>query len=291
MKLAIIGASGAVGLPTLHRLSTAQQQMKVFTSNPGSAERLRVLGGVTPEVGDVRNHDDVVRFCAGVDSLIYIPPAMQSDEAEFGKSVVAAAREAGVRRIIYVSCFHSVISAMAHHHHKLLVEEAVVESGLQYVILQPSMLMQNMLLGLKSILEEGVVAWPWDPDAMLNFVDAEDLADAIVKAVGGKRLDGGTYEISGPENLSVADTAKILSSVLGREIVARKADPDLWAQHIRSLGMKDWGVSNLLAMSAYYDSKGFSGGNPLVAEMVLGRPATSYRAFVERVLPMHKQGN
>jgi uncharacterized protein YbjT (DUF2867 family) len=208
---------------------------------------------------------------------------MQEDEAELGRTVIKAAKNAGVSFVTYVSCFHSQISALAHHHHKLLVEEALIESGLAYTILQPSMFMQNLFFVLQDVKTNGVVRWPWDPNVDFRLVDVDDLAAVIVRALVQRDLVGGTFEICGPQLLSVADTAAILGELLGKPVVATRHDRAVWSQGMRAMGMSDWGVGNMLAMSDH----GLTGGNSLVLDTLLGRAATDYRTFAARVLSEH----
>ena len=282
--ITVIGASGAVGRPALARLVERGAPLRALTSSETSAAALRSAGVGQVVMGDFLNDADLHRVIKGTASLLYIPTAMRADEAEIGKRVVAAARAHGGGHIVYISCFHPQISALAHHHHKLLVEEAILEANLTYTILQPSMFMQNLGHIWRDVRENGVMRWPWDPAGLFNLVDTGDLAEAIATVLTQPGYRGATFEICGPETISVHEAAARLSKVWGRPVHADRFDPQDWAVGMRALGMSEWGVSNMLNMARHYDAHGYTGGNPLVLETIIGRPATRYQDFLHAFL-------
>lgn len=282
--ITVIGASGVVGRPTISRLVKAGANLRALSSNEGSAQSLRQAGVGEVVIGDFRRHEDLAHVLQGTASVLYIPTAMQMDEAEIGKSVVAATRAANVEHMVYVSCFHSPVTALAHHHHKLLVEEALLESGLDYTILQPSMFMQNLAFIWPDIKQNGIMRWPWIPSARFNLVDVDDLADVLVRVLLNSDLRGATFEICGPETISVHDCAERLSRQWGKQVHAEQFDPQTWANGVRAMGMSEWGINNMLSMARHYDEHGLTGGNPLVLEALIGRHATNYEDYVKRFL-------
>ncbi len=140
--IVIFGASGAVGTPAIRHLAQAGREIRAFTSNPRSAERLSGLGAGETAIGDFRSDADVARALAGADSVLLVSPRFTEDEAGIGIRVVEAAKSEGVGHLVYSSAFHPQLSKMDHHAAKLRIEEAVVESGLAFTIVQPSMFMQ-----------------------------------------------------------------------------------------------------------------------------------------------------
>src|SRR5579862_4055421 len=160
----IVGGSGAVGIPTLRHLVAHCAAVRVLTSRTSSAERLRKLGAREAVIGDFRKPEDLRHAFDGVEAVIQIPPRFTEDEAAIGLNVVAAAKEAGVAHYVFVSAFHPQMRQMDHHWAKLLVEEAVIESGLAYTILQPAMFMQNIRIEWPAIRAHGIYARPYSPE-------------------------------------------------------------------------------------------------------------------------------
>src|ERR1700750_153311 len=144
MTILVIGGAGAVGLPTGPRLVTLGARVRALSSKESSAANLKSLGVAETVIGDVANDSDVKRAFAGVTSVMHIPPRFREDEAKIGMRVLNAAVEAKVGHFVFSSVFHPQMRDMDHHFSKLVVEEALIDSGLSFTILQPAMFMQNI---------------------------------------------------------------------------------------------------------------------------------------------------
>ena len=98
----------------------------------------------------------------------------------------------------------------------LPAERAIVESGARYTILRCAFFAQNF--------SEGVLAPHGDEIAFPAgkvtepFVSVEDIADVAVAALTSDEHDGRTYDLTGPELLSFADVAQLLSLAAKRTI-------------------------------------------------------------------------
>jgi uncharacterized protein YbjT (DUF2867 family) len=170
---------------------------------------------------------------------------------------------------------------MPHHWQKLRVEERLFESGLPYTILQPAAYMQNVLAFWDQIVEQGVYPVPYTVEARLGMVDLEDVAEAVVAVLTGPGHVGATYELAGAEVLSQAQVASILAHQLGRPVRAECVPLEAWERRAREAGLGDYQVEALTKMFRYYDLHGFW-GNPRVLGWFLGRPPTTFAAFVHR---------
>ncbi len=93
---------------------------------------VREHGAAEVAVGDLRDRASLDAALKGVDRVFYIAPAFQPDEAALGKGVVAAAKQAGVRRFVFSSVIHPILTALRNHGAKGPVEEAILESGMEY---------------------------------------------------------------------------------------------------------------------------------------------------------------
>ena len=61
---------------------------------------------------------------------------MTEKERVFGNNIIVAAREAEVERLIFHAVLHPQVRSLQHHWERLSVEEAIIESGLPFSILQ-----------------------------------------------------------------------------------------------------------------------------------------------------------
>jgi len=280
----IVGASGAVGLPTVRHLVKRGAQIRALTSRPASAERLQRLGVKETILGDFRKAEDLRRAFAGIAAAIQIPPRFTEDEAAIGLSAVAAAKEAGIGHYVFVSAFHPQMRQMDHHWSKLVVEEAVIESGLPYTILQPAMFMQNIRVEWPAIRERGIYPRPYSPERKMALVDAEDLGEAAAIVLTEPRYRGATFELAAGESLTHAEMAAILAEEWGHPVRATKRDPAEWAAWARQHGWSSWSIEAYLKMCRHYDTHGYPGGNGLVLRAILGRAPGGFRSFLRRFL-------
>ncbi len=191
-----------------------------------------------------------------------------------------AARAARIEHFVYHSVLHPQIEALPHHWNKVFVEQAVIESGLPFTILQPSSYMQNALPDWPGI-SRGVHTLGFSVQARLSLVDLEDVAEVAAKVTGRPEHAGAIYELAGPQMLSGDDKAGILSRVLGRSVKAVQESPGEFRRRAASAGMAQHVIDTRAAMFAHYDHRGLA-GNPNVLEMLLGRPATTFEQFASR---------
>ena len=219
----------------------------------------------------------------GVQAIYHICPNVSPDEVAIGQVVIAAARSAGIERLVYHSVLHPQTEAIPHHWHKLRVEERLFESGLDYTILQSAAYMQNVLAQWDPMMEQGIYPVPYAIETRLGMVDLEDVAQAAAVVLTESGHVGATYELAGPGVLSQAEVANILSQKLRRPVRAQVMPLDEWERQARTGGMGDYAIETLLKMFRYYERYGFW-GNPRVLTWLLGRSPTTFMAYVERIV-------
>jgi uncharacterized protein YbjT (DUF2867 family) len=286
--IVMIGASGQVGTPTIRHLVRKGARIRALTSNAASAERLRGMGVAETVVGDFRKDEDVRRVIEGAAMVFHVCPRFTEDEPEIGKRVIAAARACGVGHFVYISVFHPQLHRLVHHWGKLLVEEAVIESGLPFNIIQPSIFMQNIKTGFQAswqtIRDDGVYAVPFSPDRKIRLVDTDDLGEAIANVLTDSRLRGATFELAGPDSLTLAEMAAIIGEELGRTVKVVPLNDNERRALAEKQGKSSYAVEGWQTMWRHYDEHGFPGGNPTVLGSLLGRSPTGYREFVKRLI-------
>lgn len=177
-----------------------------------------------------------------------------------------------MKRFVFSSVIHPVLSALPNHAAKAVVEEAVLDSGLDFTFLHPAVFFQNFAAGWPKIVETGVIAEPWSPDTRFSRVDYRDVAETAAIALTGDRLRNGTFELCAEGELNRHDVAAILTDVLGREIKVGRTDP-------AALGEA---AAPLRPMFAHYDRHGLV-GNPLTLRAVLGREPRTLRGYFEEL--------
>jgi len=279
----VTGAAGKTGLAVIQGLRAGGAEVRALVRREEQVAAAASAGARETVVGDMRDARVLGAAHQGATAVYHICPNMSPDEVHIGRMMLAAARSAGVAHFVYHSVLHPQTEGMPHHWNKLLVEAALFESGLPYTILQPASYMQNVLGEWKSILERGVYAVPYTVETRLGMVDLKDVGQVAARVLTDPGHQGAIYELAGPEILTPREVADVLSRELRRPVRAEEVPLDEWTARARARGMNDYQIKTLVKMFGYYDAYGFV-GNPTVLSCLLGRPATSFQAFVSRTI-------
>lgn len=135
------------------------------------------------------------------------------------RALIAAAKHAGVRQIVHVSIANpSLESPLGYYKGKAQLEQAVVESGLAYNILRPT-----VIFGLEDILINNI-AWfvrhfpafaiPGDGRYRIRPIFVEDMARLIANAVG--EAENQVRDAVGQETYTFQELVTLIADELGR---------------------------------------------------------------------------
>lgn len=284
----VTAAAGTTGLAALAALAGRGEAVRAFVTKEASAARCRALGAAETVVGDLLSAADRRRALDGARAVYHIGPRFWEHEREVGLAMVRAAREAGVRHFVMHSVYHPQCRKMLHHAAKLDIEEALVESGLEFTILQAAMYMQNVRLEWPVIVKDGVYRRPYSPERRMAVVDTDDMGEAAAIVLTRPGFTGAAFELCGRAPLTTADMARIVGEELGRPVRAEKLDLDAWAAHATGQGWTPWAIDAYGRMCRHYDEFGFPGGNPLALRAILGREPNDFRAFAKKFVAATK---
>jgi uncharacterized protein YbjT (DUF2867 family) len=271
-----VGAAGKFAGLIIPELAKRGVTVRGFVKNEKQVEGVRRHGAAEVTVGDLGNRSSVRAALEGVDSVFYIAPTFLPNEVGVGKGIVEAARQAGVRRFVFSSVIHPILSALENHAAKAPVEEAILTSGMEYSFLHPTVFFQNYTQSWPTVVETGVLAEPWSIDSRFSRVDYRDVAEAAAIALSEDRLLYGTFELCSEGHLNRKDVAAIIGKVLGRDIKADKIDPQ------KAAGSAGGQAAGLKEMFDWYDARGLM-GCALTLRAVLGREPRTLRAFFEEL--------
>jgi uncharacterized protein YbjT (DUF2867 family) len=277
----VTGAAGKTGRAVIRALTAKGEAIRALVHRPEQIPSVEALGAQQVVVGDVRLQATMDQAAWGVRAVYHICPNVSPDEVTIGQVAIAAARSAGVKHFVYHSVLHPQVEAMPHHWQKLRVEEQLFESGLSCTILQPTAYMQNVLAHWDQIVEQGIYPMPYAVETRLGMVDLENVAEAAAVVLTEPGHAGAVYELAGAEVLSQTEVATILSQQLGRPVRAEAVPLETCDGRARESGLGDYQIETLVKMFCYYERYGFW-GNPRVLRWLLGRPPTTFSAFVER---------
>jgi uncharacterized protein YbjT (DUF2867 family) len=279
----VTGAGGKTGRAVIRALRARGAEVRALVHHHEQSAALTALGARETMAADMRLMLALRRAVENVRAVYHICPNVHPDEVAIGRSLVAAAKAAGVEHFVYHSVLHPQTEKMPHHWNKLRVEELLFESGLPVTVLQPTAYMQNLLAGWKSIVEEGVLRVPYSVEARVSLVDLENVAEAAARVLTEPGHSGATYELVGAPALAQTEAAEALSRALGRAVRAEAESLEAWERRSRAAGLSEYAIETLIKMYRYYERWGLA-GNPNVLGWLLQRTPTTLTAFVERTV-------
>ena len=279
----VTAANGNQGKLLVPRLLAAGRAFRACVRSDLSAQTLRAAGVTDLIVGDITDPKVLARAMSGVTKVYHVGPTLHPKEKELGFAAVDAARAAGVKHFVFSSVLHAITTDLVQHEIKRDIEEYLLSSGLEFTILQPS----NYMLAhrLKSAFEKGVFRLSWALDRYQSLVDLGDVTEVAAAVLAdSEHHAGATYELVAPGRYTAYDLAKVISGVVGREILAEEIDPDVFIKQFlgfENLSDFPYQVRVARAISARYSSNDFI-GNPNVLTWLLGRQPTTFGQFVQR---------
>lgn len=207
---------------------------------------------------------------AGAVYLAYYPDLALPGAAEQVRDVADLAVRAGARRIVLLSGRGEEGAERA--------EEAVLGAGAEATVLRCSWFMQNFSEGyLRDAILAGEVALPAG-EIGEPFVDADDIAEAAVRALTEDGHGGRIYELSGPRLLTFADAVAEIAAATGRRIRFVTVALGEYGAMLRELGVPAAYVDLLV----YLFGEVLDGRNAQLTDgvrRVLGRPPRDLRDF------------
>lgn len=279
MRILVTGGTGLVGSHVVRELAGGRHDIQLLTRDLSKARDLPE--GVTAVAGDLREPATVRRVFQGVGGVFLLNPVGPT-EAHEALMAVSAMREAGVKRVVYLSVHH-VESApwLPHFGSKVGAEFAVRHSGLAWTVLRPNNFYQNDYWVKEALLHHGVYPQPLGSKGV-SRVDVRDIAEAAAIALTTSGHDGQTYDLVGPDVMTGESVADAWSRALGKPVAYGGDDLDAWeAQSLRF--MPDWMVYDFRLMYAHFQSEGLIASKEAIARhtKLLGHPPRAFDAFAK----------
>lgn len=268
-KVLITGAAGKTGLAVIKNLSKKNFEISAVVHHEEQVKLVQQAGAQHVFTADLLDEKQLKNAISGNDAIYHICPNMAPDEVEIGARLIRLCQQADVRQFIYHSVLHPQISRMPHHWKKMLVEEKLFESGLNFTILQPAVYMQN-ILGYSASIQQGIYPMPYPVESRLSMLDLSDLADVVGKVLQSNEFDHATLELVGTLPISQEEIAETLTRITGRNVRAVEVSLTEWNEQAKAGNMPDYPRKTLISMFEYYRDFGLP-GNPTVLSWLLGR--------------------
>jgi NAD(P)H dehydrogenase (quinone) len=281
--IGITGATGALGRRVVERLAAAGDVRLRLVVRDASRAPDAPGAEVVGNPGGYADGDGLRAALEGVHTLYLVSAAEAEDRLAQHSTAVDAAAAADVQRIVYTSFLQArPDSTFTLGRQHALTEDRIRATGVRATFLRHGFYAD--FVPFFATLQDGraVIAAPAG-DGRASFVSRDDLADvaaAVLRDDSG-RLDGQALEVTGPEALTLAEAAAVLTEVTGVPAEYRAETVEqAWASR-RPSGHPDWEiegwVTSYLAIAA--------GELSLVSDVVptlTGHPALTVAEHLRR---------
>ncbi len=209
--LALTGATGRLGGRVARLLGPDVSRLVARDPSRLTPEQ---IAGRQVVVASYDDHDATVAALRGVDVLFMVSAAESPVRRAQHRTFIAAAADAGVGHLVYTSFFGaSPDAAFTLGRDHADAEAAIRETGMPFTLLR-----DNFYSDFFPVFagEDGVIRGPAG-DGRVAAVARDDVADvaAVVLRDNAAHV-GATYELTGPEAVSLTEAAARMSIVLGR---------------------------------------------------------------------------
>jgi NADH dehydrogenase len=242
MKVLVTGATGFVGREIVRQLHEKGHSIRILarSRNASRVEEAVSCWGAEVHPGDVLDAASLDGAVNRTEAIIHLVGIIgEAGENTFENvhtrgtgNLVTAARQAKVRRFVHMSALGTRPNAASRYHQtKWAAEELVRHSGLDFTVFRPSLIYgpQDQFINLfaRLIRLSPVVPLMGSPRARFQPVSVETVAAALTKSLGEPQSTGQTYDLCGPEALTLSEIVDRILAVLHRRRLKLRVPPRL----------------------------------------------------------------
>ena len=224
--ITVLGGGGFLGRYVVQRLLALGARVRVAEREPRKAVFLKPLGGLGQTqfvAADVRDAASVARAIQGSDAVINLVGSfddMKAVQADGASHVAAAAKAAGVRTLVHISAIGADSESLSAYGRSKGDGEAAVRAAFPAAaILRPSIIFgreDNFINRFANLIRLAPAIPVIAPKAKFQPVYVGDVADAVVAALGDGAA-GKTFELGGPQVLTMAELQQWIADATGRK--------------------------------------------------------------------------
>jgi len=224
-RVLVVGATGQLGGAIVRKLVAAGVPVRALARSVKKLQALTDLGVEIAPV-DLLNMAAINAACRGVGQIVATannnmgtgPTSPKRIDLPAYQNLCAAARNAGVRRLVFVSTRSVDQDAPVDLFRvKWYIEDAIRRSGVPYVVLRAAAFMDvwvDQILA-DGIRKKGVATVFGDGSGLTNYISVDDVAEFAVRILAREDVVNEAIEIGGPSNISLNDLTTLIERRLG----------------------------------------------------------------------------
>ncbi|WP_426454337.1 SDR family oxidoreductase [Paenibacillus sp. S-38] len=277
MSIFVTGATGALGSIVIRQLlrTVPGDQITAVVRNVEKASSLTALG-VEVRHGDYADPASLVKAFEGAGKLLFISSPDTDDTLRIVQhaNVVKAARDAGVRHLLYTSFAYAEESVIPLAHVHLATEHAIRTTNIPYTFLRNSLYTEVFVNpGLSASLAHGALVTNTG-SGRVNTAFRSDLAAAAAAVLTSDGHENKTYNLVSDTTWSYDELAALIAEITGKPFTHQAVSYDEQAKILSAAGLPE-PVVHLVA-----------GINQAVAEGETSRTSQDLKNLIGELTPL-----
>ncbi|MBT1705267.1 SDR family oxidoreductase [Chryseosolibacter indicus] len=282
----VTGANGHLGSAIINSLlkkGVSANNIIGLVREEAKAQDLKAKG-IELRVGDYDWYTTLVKAFQGVEKLILVSGRDLTTRVEQHNNVITAAKEVGVKHLLYTSFFEGndsrnspfdfVSSSLK------ATDAAIKESGIAYTLFKNNLYTELLpIMFGQNVLKGGIYLPAGEGKAA--YITRPDIAEAIAQVATQEGHLNKQYNISNTENVSLAEVAAILSEMEGTEIKYASPSKADYITTMEKNGLSLQPVKIFAGLSEAIKSGEFQSITTDL-EMLLGRKPTTMKQFLKQ---------
>jgi uncharacterized protein YbjT (DUF2867 family) len=230
MRILVTGGTGFVGPRVVHALRAHGRDVRALVRRPERGAQLAGWGAelATGDVTDPVSLRAAIDGCTHVVHLVAIirgrPQDFDRVMTQGTKSLVAAAKEAGVSRFVLMSALGTTATTrtlVPYFAAKWAMEQEVIGSGLEYTIVRPSFVFGRsggvLPTFVRQVRYSPVVTVIGSGTQRIQPIWVDDVAEYYARAVDAPAAANRTFELGGPDVVTWDELYRTIARALGKQ--------------------------------------------------------------------------
>ncbi|WP_339869309.1 SDR family oxidoreductase [uncultured Algoriphagus sp.] len=278
MKIGITGATGQLG-----KLVVEQLKIRTNASNLIALVRSpQKVQDIEARAFDYNDPESMEESLQGIHTLLLISGNEIGQRAMQHKNVINAAKEAGIKWIVYTSLLRADTSTLSLAEEHLATEKHLNESDIPFTLLRNGWYTENYTGSIQGALAAGAFIGSAG-DGKISSASRADFAEAAAIVLTGEGHEGKVYELAGDHSFTLKDLASEISKQTGKDIPYQNLSEQEYSKALQVFGLPDR-IADGIALWDVSASKGDLYAEDKTLSKLIGRPTTPMSESVKAIL-------
>jgi NAD(P)H dehydrogenase (quinone) len=286
-KIVVTGITGVVGKGTVEHLLRkgvpAGQIIGLARKKEGTEDL--AARGIEVRLGDYLDYDSLLRAFEGTEKVMLTSAIAFTDRFTQHYNTITAARQAGVKHIVYMSIMRKKGSGLIIPEvteSDLFTEQVLKSSGLAYTIVYHPPFTDLLSLYLGADPYKLGIKVPAN-NGKMSPATRDELAEAHAEILSSPGHENKTYSLGGSDSVSFSDIANILAGIKGQPVPFTTISAEEYIDIAVSQGTPRHVAEFITGWITAIEEGEFECQSGDI-ERLLGRKTKTFRAYTESTL-------